>query len=163
MRRFLLTIAVCAGVGVLVALGMFFVPRDSTGFLADNRAAVVGGVAGLLSVLVVQRFAARSQVLAVPCNAKSTSPASMTSLTTNRWVRIGARAILASCIANVVIGALLVAGFVFAQDEPRSVLYTGVFFIALGIFAFFWLRRKFVHWGLISSGPRPNTSTVDLL
>jgi hypothetical protein len=53
MKRFLLAILVCAIVGALVALGMHSVLRDSTGFLADNRSAVIGGVAGAASVIVV--------------------------------------------------------------------------------------------------------------
>jgi len=38
---------------------MHSVLQDSTGFLADNRTAVIGGVAGAVSVLVVNAIVPR--------------------------------------------------------------------------------------------------------
>lgn len=87
----------------------------------------------------------------------------MNALATNRWVRIGARVVLAACVADVVIGVMLVAGYVFAENVPERVLVTGVFFIVFSVFGYFWLRRKFTRWGLIANAPRPSTSTFDLL
>ncbi len=59
MKRFLLAILACAVVGALVALGMHALLRDSTGFLADNRTAVIGGVAGAVSAIVVNAIVPR--------------------------------------------------------------------------------------------------------
>ncbi|MBL8861671.1 MAG: hypothetical protein JNK02_06625 [Planctomycetes bacterium] len=56
MKRFLIAMLVCAAVGALVALGLQVVLRDASGFLAENRPAVIGGVAGAASVLVLQVF-----------------------------------------------------------------------------------------------------------
>lgn len=61
MKRFLLAILLCVVVGALVALGMHSVLRDSTGFLAENRTAVIGGVAGALSVIVVNLVVPRTK------------------------------------------------------------------------------------------------------
>jgi hypothetical protein len=53
-NRFLIAIVVCAIVGALVALGMHSVLKDSTGFLADNRTAVVGAAAAVAAMVVVR-------------------------------------------------------------------------------------------------------------
>ena len=59
MNRILLAILLGAVVGALVALGMHSVLQDSTGFLADNRTAVIGAVAGAVSVIVVNAIVPR--------------------------------------------------------------------------------------------------------
>ncbi len=56
MKRFLFLILACAAAGAVASLGLHFVLRDATGFLAENRAAVTGGVAGMAAVLVVNLF-----------------------------------------------------------------------------------------------------------
>ncbi len=159
MKRFLLALVLSVVVGALVALGMFPLLHDSTGFLADNRAAVVGGICGLVSVLVVQHFAARSQVLGVPRMAKSTSPGPMTPLTPNRWVKIGALAILAVFVADAVLGALLFTSHFFAENVHQRMMFKGAFFFLLGALGFTGLLRLFLRWGLVGRevGSRPST------
>lgn len=51
--KYLVVIVVCAVVGALVSIGLNALLRDSTGFLAENRSALVGGVCGGVAVLIL--------------------------------------------------------------------------------------------------------------
>jgi len=61
MKRFLLAILIGAVVGALSALGMQAVLRDSTGFLAENRSAVLGGVAAAAAVIAINLIVPRGR------------------------------------------------------------------------------------------------------
>lgn len=59
--KYLVIILLCAVVGAVVSLGLHALLRDSTGFLAENKPAIVGAIAGGAAVLVANSMRARGK------------------------------------------------------------------------------------------------------